>query len=130
MELFELKHDAKAMGDVANTGPVKAGYFGLHAKAMVVDRRHVLIGSMNLDPRSWVHNTEMVMRIDCPALGEEVARVFEHDVNPANAWRVELDERGAVQWVSGNDVLHEAPSREGGQFFDELLNHLLPADLF
>ncbi|PZR06269.1 MAG: hypothetical protein DI536_30500 [Archangium gephyra] len=130
VELFELKHDAKAMGDVANTGPVKAGYFGLHAKAMVVDRRHVLIGSMNLDPRSWVHNTEMVMRIDCPALGEEVARVFEHDVKPANAWRVELDANGAVQWVSGSDVLHEAPSREGGQFFDELFNHLLPADLF
>ncbi|MGV3622950.1 MAG: phospholipase D family protein [Archangium sp.] len=130
VELFELKHDAKAMGDVTNTGSVKAGYFGLHAKAMVIDRRHVLIGSMNLDPRSWVHNTEMVMRIDCPALGEEVARVFEHDVKPANAWRVELDTAGAVQWVSGDEVRHEAPSREGGQFLDELFNHLLPADLF
>ncbi len=130
VELFELKHDAKLRGDVADTAPVKSGFVGLHAKTMVIDRRHVLIGSMNLDPRSWVHNSEMVMLIDCPALGEEVARAFERDVRPENSWRVELDQEANVQWVSGEEVLHEAPAREAGQRIDELLNHLLPADLF
>lgn len=130
VELFELKHDAKLRADVADTSPVKSGFVGLHAKVMVIDRRHVLIGSMNLDPRSWVHNSEMVMLIDCPALGEQVARAFEHDVRPENAWRVELDEEGQARWRSGDEVLREAPAREAGQRIDELLNHLLPADLF
>lgn len=130
VEIFELKHDAKLLAEVVDTAPVRSGFVGLHAKTMVIDRRHVLIGSMNLDPRSWVHNSEMVMLIDCPALGVAMAALFERDVQPQNSWRVELDGASAVQWVSGEEVLHEAPAREAGQRIDETLNHLLPADLF
>lgn len=70
------------------------------------------------------------MLIDCPALGVAMAALFERDVQPQNSWRVELDGASAVQWVSGEEVLHEAPAREAGQRIDETLNHLLPADLF
>ncbi len=93
---------------------------------MVTDRERVLIGLMNLDPRSRVHNSEMVILVECPAL----AQVIERDLKPENAWKIELDEKGAVKWVSGTQTRHEAPVREEDQRFDETLNLLLPADLF
>lgn len=130
VELYELKHDAVVRSQVVDTAPVKSGFVGLHAKAMVVDRKRVLIGSMNLDPRSWVHNSEMVILVECPELGAELAKVIERDLKPENAWKIELDEKGAVKWVSGTETRHEAPVREEGQRLEETLNKLLPADLF
>jgi cardiolipin synthase C len=49
----------------------------LHAKAAVVDRRHVFIGSMNMDPRSKLLNTEMGVIIDCPELADAVVQFFD-----------------------------------------------------
>ncbi|HEY0881262.1 MAG TPA: phospholipase D-like domain-containing protein, partial [Archangium sp.] len=102
----------------------------LHAKVMVVDRQRVLIGSMNLDPRSWNHNTEMGMLIDCPALAGELAKVVEHDLAPENAWRIGLDEMGGVTWNSGAETRRDAPVRDERQRREELLHLLLPADLY
>ncbi|MDP2273158.1 MAG: phospholipase D family protein [Archangium sp.] len=130
VELYELKQDAAMRSQVADTHPVKSGFVGLHAKAMVIDRKRVLIGSMNLDPRSWVHNSEMVILVECPELGAELAQVIERDLKPENAWKIELDAQGAVRWVAGTETRHEAPAREEGQRFEESLNLLLPADLF
>ncbi len=39
----------------------------LHAKSMIVDKRTVFVGSMNLDPRSRKLNTEMGVIVDCPS---------------------------------------------------------------
>lgn len=130
VELYELRHDAALRSQVVDTPPVTSGFVGLHAKAMVIDRRHVLIGSMNLDPRSWVHNSEMGILIDCPALGAQLAQVIERDLEPENAWHVELDAKGKVQWLSGSEVRHTPPVRQEGQRFEESLQKLLPADLF
>lgn len=58
VELYEMKHDAKVRALVADTSPVESGFLGLHAKVIVVDRSRVLIGSMNLDPRSWVQHRD------------------------------------------------------------------------
>lgn len=130
VELYELKHDAPVRHEVVDTPPVKAGFVGLHAKAMVIDRRHVLIGSMNLDPRSWVHNSEMGILIDCPELGGELAKVIERDLKPENAWRIALDASGNVTWVSGKEVRRVAPARDESQRLEERLHKLLPADLY
>jgi hypothetical protein len=68
--------------------------------------------------------------VECPELGAELAKVIERDLKPENAWKIELDEKGAVKWVSGTETRHEAPVREEGQRLEETLNKLLPADLF
>lgn len=130
VELYEFKHDAEVRTRVVDTVPVVSKFVGLHAKAMVIDRRRVLIGSMNLDPRSWVHNSEMGILIDCPELGENLAQVIESDLKPENSWQVTLDGKGAVQWVAGNEVRHEAPVRDESQRGDEFIPRLLPADLY
>jgi cardiolipin synthase C len=64
----------------------------LHAKAIVVDRRFVFVGSMNIDPRSRLLNTEMGVLAECPELAQEVARFFEQAAAPANAFQVHLRE--------------------------------------
>jgi cardiolipin synthase C len=130
IELYELKHDAPVRHQVADTEPVKSGFVGLHAKSMVVDRKRVLIGSMNLDPRSWVHNSEMGIIIECPALASQLATVIERDLKPENAWKISLDAEGKVEWVSGTETRHEAPVREEGQRLEEMMHRLLPADLY
>ncbi|MFZ5443540.1 MAG: phospholipase D family protein [Myxococcota bacterium] len=130
VELYELKHDAKLRELVADTPPVRSGFVGLHAKVMVVDRKKVLIGSMNLDPRSWSHNTEMGMIIDCEPLAHELAAALDRDLQPENAWRIALDGEGNVTWVSGTTVRREPPTREDGQALEEKLHLLLPADLY
>ena len=75
---------------------------GLHAKAMVVDRRYVVVGSYNLDPRSADINTELALLVDSPAFAELVAEFFDDGVKPENSYRVTL-ERGRLRWTAGND---------------------------
>lgn len=130
VELYELRSDAPVRGLVADTPPVKSGFLGLHAKAIVVDRKKVLIGSMNLDPRSWSQNTEMGLVIECPPLAQQLAKAIDRDMLPANAWRIAVDAAGKVTWVSGDEVREEAPARDDLQRLEESLHLLLPADLY
>jgi cardiolipin synthase C len=71
----------------------------LHAKFATVDQRWVLIGSMNMDARSSLTNTELSLLIDSPALARELAAA------PAGGWvadayRLRLDEGElAEEWV-------------------------------
>lgn len=67
-----------------------AGGVSLHAKAMVVDRERVFIGSMNFDPRSRFLNTEMGVIVDSPALAAAVDSYFDQASDPEHAWRVLL----------------------------------------
>ena len=81
---------------------------GLHTKAMVVDRRHVLIGSCNLDPRSADINSELALVADSPAFGERVGAFFDEGVSPGESFRVTLVD-GRLRWtteVDGKPVVY------------------------
>jgi len=80
----------KYRGEFARAGIDFREYKGpdcLHGKAIVVDRRVVMIGSYNIDPRSQYLNTE----ITCVAENEELARRLLRliDVHIENAWTIE-----------------------------------------
>ncbi|BCB27328.1 phospholipase D family protein [Sulfurimicrobium lacus] len=79
----------------------------LHVKAVVVDGKSVLIGSMNLDPRSRQSNTEIGILIESTVLGTQLATLFEEASAPEQAFRVELTELGnknaALVWVGRED---------------------------
>ncbi|MDN7177888.1 phospholipase D family protein [Caballeronia sp. SEWSISQ10-4 2] len=91
VELYEFK-PVQAQGD----GRARAGLFGsqsrasLHAKAYVIDRSILVIGSMNLDPRSASLNTELALVIYSKQIANEAAQLFDAGVAPAKAYRVEL----------------------------------------
>jgi putative cardiolipin synthase len=62
----------------------------LHAKAYVIDRRTLVIGSLNFDPRSAHLNSELALVIDSPALAGQVAKLIEQSMSPSVSYRVRL----------------------------------------
>jgi putative cardiolipin synthase len=91
------------------------GLFGqsmgrLHAKLATIDRRWLYIGSMNLDGRSAIYNTEIGLIIDSEEVVTDVRRLRVHD-DIRSAYRVRLREDGkGVEWVEtsadGRETVH------------------------
>jgi cardiolipin synthase C len=86
----------------------------LHTKLVVQDRARVLLGSLNQDPRSRLHNTESWLLIESRALAAELAAHVEEGTELHHSFRVELapDATGsdALAWLSseqGAFVRHE-----------------------
>lgn len=61
----------------------------LHAKSFVFDPQRVFIGSLNLDPRAVVHNTEIGVVIESSKIGGDMAMLFDKVVQES-AFRLEL----------------------------------------
>jgi len=74
----------------------------LHAKAVVVDRKRVFIGSMNIDERSKLLNTEMGVIADSPDLAAATAEYFNSATKPINAYHVTIDD-GTMHWTALGD---------------------------
>jgi putative cardiolipin synthase len=130
VELYEVRPDAAMRHQIADTPPVDAGFMGLHTKAIVVDRKRVFIGSMNLDPRSGEINSEMGVIVDSPDLARKLADVMARDMSPENSWRVELDPEGDLRWVSGAEVLTSQPARGFMQRVQDVIFMMFPKDYY
>jgi cardiolipin synthase C len=106
----------------------------LHAKTAVIDRERVFIGSMNFDPRSEKHNTEMGIFIDSPQLAREVLRLMDLDKFQAS-WRVVLGPDGrSLRWLAQDDdgelVLDREPEADfWTRFWLNVLAPLAPEEL-
>lgn len=124
-ELFELKPDAFAHAHRASPG-TRGEFLGLHAKSAVIGADHVLVGSMNLDPRSMVLNTEMGVLVESRELAERVEGLLAPDLAPRNAWQVLVGADGALEWHAGDVVLREEPSPGRWSRFKSWLVGLLP----
>ncbi len=95
IELYELKVDSvRSEGDVESDG---ADRLILHAKAAIVDRKVLFVGSLNLDPRSIDINTEMGLFLDSPEIATRFAEDVDSDL-PQFTYRVVLDEDGRIKW--------------------------------
>lgn len=110
----------------------------LHTKAIVIDRRYVVVGSMNLDPRSRLSNTEIGLLAESSELGELIGRLFDDAVRPARAFRVSLagPDGGHVQtlWTTeeaGQPVTYDAEPLVSvwRRVFSWLLGAIAPEDL-
>lgn len=80
----------------------------LHTKLFVVDRRFIFVGSLNLDPRSIVLNSEMGLLIDSPEIAANIAKRIDEDI-PDYSYRVTLDEENRLRWTheSANEqIIH------------------------
>ena len=78
----------------------------LHSKAVIVDRRLSVLGSMNLDLRSQKQNSEVALLIRSRKLAGAAAGLIERSF-AYGAWRVEL---------AGDDLVWRAPP--GAPFAD------------
>jgi putative cardiolipin synthase len=100
IELYELAPTlARESGGFGRFGTSIAR---LHAKLATVDRRWLLVGSVNFDARSATINTEMGVAIDCPALALEAMRVLAGDAF-RSMYRLRLAADGqSLEWVSSD----------------------------
>jgi putative cardiolipin synthase len=128
--LYEMRHDAAIQAGFVDTPPVVAKFMGLHSKAMVVDRRHVYIGSMNFDPRSANTNTEMGAFIDSPALGEALAALILRDTQPDNSWRVEMNEKSKLRWTNDTETVTRQPARNFWQRIEDIFFRAFPEEYY
>ncbi|HEY2345788.1 MAG TPA: phospholipase D-like domain-containing protein [Xanthomonadaceae bacterium] len=135
VQLYELKPAPGAPTTATDAG--RSSGVSLHAKAIVVDHRYVFIGSMNMDVRSKLLNTEMGVVVDSPQLAKTVTDFFATATAPANAYHVVLgapdgSDRGSLHWESrkdGKDVDEDRePDASPGRRFKALLVKLLPLD--
>jgi putative cardiolipin synthase len=106
----------------------------LHAKLVVIDRKRIFVGSMNLDPRSATINTELGAVIDSPQLAKELLRVIDID-RLQSAYRIRLKKDGqGVEWYTSDGekemVLTTEPDASAWLKFKQwLLTPLVPEEL-
>jgi putative cardiolipin synthase len=73
VELFEMLPNLETSGNSDRQFSYSgSGGASLHAKMFLFDQQQVFIGSMNLDPRSVVINTEIGLLIDSPAMTQDL----------------------------------------------------------
>ena len=110
VDVFEMKYHPEMQSDL-DTPPIESSWVGLHAKAAVIDREHVFIGSFNFSPRSRNLNTEMGILVHSVEFGEQTARVMDRLKSPENAWKLGIDEDGNLAWESADGTLGSQPSQ-------------------
>ncbi|TNF96124.1 MAG: phospholipase D family protein [Gammaproteobacteria bacterium] len=103
IQLFELRPDAGGNLEENRTSKTRSAKSTLHTKSIVFDRKRVIIGTMNLDPRSVDLNTEIVLYIENEDLAQQVADYLDSGVRPENSYRLKLQ---------GSDQLDEADTQQ------------------
>jgi putative cardiolipin synthase len=128
-ELYEFRHDpsdyVRSLSDVA---PITASFISLHLKVLIADRDKLFIGSLNLDPRAMVINTENGIYLESEALGARITDGFELLTSPENAWHVTVNEEDKLQWESSEGVVYSQPARHFGQRISDFFLRLLPIE--
>jgi phosphatidylserine/phosphatidylglycerophosphate/cardiolipin synthase-like enzyme len=102
VELYEVSA-MQVRRDEATSRAFGSSRAQLHTKLALIDRRAVLLGSMNLDQRSATTNTEMVLLIRSPELARDILTWFNSteraDVRGSYQVRLKPDGR-SLQWVA------------------------------
>ena len=108
VSLYEMRSEAAnvrsalragASGSSGSTGSSRAM---LHTKLLVIDGRLVAVGSMNLDMRSRLQNTEIALLIASRRFSQLASDSIDESL-PENSWRVELDQNGQLVWRAPED---------------------------
>ena len=89
VELYEMNKRMTRQERKEKKGETGGSMASLHAKSFVFDRRQVFIGSLNLDPRAFLHNTEIGVVLTSAELAEEMGKSFDEDIEQV-AFRLEL----------------------------------------
>ncbi len=131
VQLYELKPFAGQSQQPTALG--KSSGISLHAKTIVVDGRQVFIGSLNMDQRSKLLNTEMGVIVDSPGLAHAIGLFFNTATLPSNAYQVTVDP-GSHQLVwhatdDGKDATYRSePEANTKRRAEVTLLRLLPID--
>lgn len=76
----------------------------LHAKVYVIDRKHVVLGSFNLDPRSIELNTELAITIHSEILAGQILNMFNKSTQPSECYHVVLSDDSRREGVASHST--------------------------
>ncbi|HRI13437.1 MAG TPA: phospholipase D family protein [Verrucomicrobiota bacterium] len=110
IHLYELKRVSDPSREKFASQKFGSANASLHTKCLISDRRHVFIGSLNLDPRSMERNTETGVIIESAEIGQKLGTLFERGIAPDASYRVVLEDG-----PNGSSSDLEWISTEGGQ---------------
>ena len=95
VKIYEVRADARLPGDEGiDRDAVKTT---LHAKAFIVDRRRLFIGSFNWNQRSMNVDTEMGVIIESPQLATSFAERLDA-IDPERVYEVVLNDNKRLRW--------------------------------
>ena len=105
VKLYEVRADGSLPGtEIVGTEMAKTT---LHAKAFIVDRQRLFIGSFNWNQRSENIDTEMGVIIDSPELAQNFAELFDA-LDRTNTYELFLNDDGKLRWrgeENGQEVI-------------------------
>ena len=86
----------------------------LHAKTFVMDHQLGFVGSINLDGRSLLWNTEIGLLMENAQVNQQLHELFTEWVAPDSAWAVKLSDSDKLEWHAededGNPIVeHKDP---------------------
>lgn len=143
VEIHEMRADPATVPELAGSGAglgsgvggSKAGRSraSLHSKAVVIDGSLAVIGSMNLDLRSQLKNSEVALVIRSAALGAEVTRQVETSF-ASGAYRLERHAGGRIVWrappgASFKDSQREPEAGIKARLMVQLLGPFAPEEM-
>jgi phosphatidylserine/phosphatidylglycerophosphate/cardiolipin synthase-like enzyme len=105
IELYELRSEQSSFGSIFGSSGGSGGGSGgvtgqsramLHSKVLVMDGRLLVVGSMNLDLRSQLQNTEIALLIRSNELSRAASAQIERGMRE-RSWHVERVD-GALVW--------------------------------
>ncbi|CAB5656521.1 Cardiolipin synthase [Delftia tsuruhatensis] len=110
VELYELRSTAAGLRSALRAGSTGGGPSGsagasramLHSKLLVVDGHLVAVGSMNLDLRSQLQNTEIALLIASREFGRLATQSIAQGLEDGS-WKVEIDQDGDLVWRASED---------------------------
>lgn len=102
VELFETRPEPSASHRGLHRWG-RASPSSLHAKIVVQDRTRAIVGSLNQDPRSRLHNTEAWIAIESPELAADLAGLFEEASDLHHSFKLELSSDRVTWKTEGDD---------------------------
>lgn len=113
--LFELRRQP---GSGSGSGSAPTSFSGssnssLHSKALIIDRRYSFVGSLNVDPRSVLWNTEVGVLVDSPMLSEYLRDLALEGMQPGRSYEVRLI-NGKLRWLTEDNGRQHLLEREPG----------------
>ena len=128
VELYEMRAEQAGLrsalrlsGSGSATGGSRAM---LHSKFLVMDGTLLAVGSMNLDLRSELQNTEIAVVIRSRSLSNQASRQIEVGMRDL-AWHVESDEQGLIWHAPQGSDLQDTRSEPDTSFWLRVLMNLL-----
>lgn len=109
VKLFELRANKSIPGDVSRG--VQDAKSTLHAKAFVVDRKKIFIGSFNWNQRSINLDTELGVIIHSPQIATELVERISAAL-PTASFEVFLNEKNQLRWRGYEDGQEVILSKE------------------